>query len=175
MREGKTLLRRLLICVLLIVPVAVSSCGYALVGRGSSLPPGIKSVEIPQFKNLTNEPDIDTIITRAVIDGFIKDGRLEVKSKADSALKGKILGYELRPVAYDDENNATEYVVSLTLKIVHTEKGTQKVLAKQTFNTEWRYQVDQSIFVAESLRLDAVKEAAERASDSIISIVIESF
>lgn len=154
-----------------------AGCGYALVGTGSSLPPGIETVSIPLFENKTGEPDIDTIITAVVKEEFIKDGRLKVddSAAADSELVGVILGYGLRPLAYDAENNVTEYMVNLSLRVTHIGKPGGKVITSQTVNTNWRYEVDPSITAAESQRLDAVKTAAERAAESIVSLVIESF
>lgn len=164
---------------LLITLVFTASCaGYALVGKGSSLPPNIRSIDIQLFKNKTAEPNLDTRMTQAVQDGFIKDGRLKVVSagsRADSILEGAIEAYSLRPVAYDANNKVTEYVVSLTLAIKHTVSRSGKVLTKQTFTKDWRYQVEQSITLAENLRIAAIKEASTQAAESIITMVIESF
>ena len=173
----EAILQNRFIAFFLFLAFTVSACGYALVGRGTSLPAGVRSVSIPQFKDKTGEPNIDTMVTRAVKDQFIKDGRLKVKtgSEADSILEGEITSYALRPVAYDAENNVTEYVVELGLLITHKAKGSGKVLKHESVLTTWRYDVDPSITMAESLRVFAIEEAAVRASESIVSLVVESF
>ncbi|MGK7345858.1 MAG: LPS assembly lipoprotein LptE [Candidatus Nitrospinota bacterium M3_3B_026] len=160
----------------LLLPFA-AGCGYALVGTGSSLPPGIETVSIPLFENKTGEPDLDTIITAVVKEEFIKDGRLKVddSAAADSVLAGVILGYNLRPLAYDAENNVTEYMVTLAIRITHIDKSNGETITSQRMNTNWRYEVNPSITASESLRFDAIETAAQRAAESIVSLVIESF
>jgi len=173
----ETILQNRFTAFFLFVTFTVSACGYALVGRGTSLPSGVRSVSIPQFKDKTGEPNIDTIVTRAVKDEFIKDGRLKVKtgSSADSVLEGEINSYSLRPVAYDSNNNVTEYVITLGLLIIHKSKGAGKILKRQNVLTKWRYEVDPSITIAESLRVSAIEEAAVRAAESIVPLIVESF
>ena len=159
------------------IALFAGGCGYSLVGRGSALPPGIRSIHIPIFVNKTGEPDLDTIVTRAVKEGFIRDGRLKVleSSSADSALKGVIQTYGLRPLAYDADNNVTEYSVDITALITHTQRGVAKPLVRQVMQTKRRYQVDPLITEAERQRLAAIEAAAGNAAESIISIVIEAF
>ncbi len=166
-----------LFATLVAISIAISACGYAFVGRGSSLPEGILSIAIPQFKNKTGEPNLDTIVTGIIKKAFIVDGRLVVKNpeNADSILTGVIQTYTLSPLAYDSNNNVTEYSVALKLLLTHTSTATGKVLVKQKLVTDWRYKVDPAILLAESSRLDATKEAAERVADTIVSLIIEAF
>lgn len=173
----EAILQNRFIAFSLFLTFTVSACGYALVGRGSSLPSGVRSVSIPLFKDTTGEPNIDTIVTRAVKNQFITDGRLKVKtgSSADSVLEGTVNAYSLRPVAYDSNNNVTEYVIDLGFLIVHKTVGTGKILKRENVLTQWRYEVDPSITVAESMRLLAIEEAAVRAAESVVSLVVESF
>jgi len=129
------------------------------------------------FENKTGEPNLDTVVTRIVKEQFIKDGRLKVESEsaADTILKGTIVSYTLKPLAYDEQNNVTEYMVRLTVSVVHSWRNTGQILQKQVINTNWRYLVDPAITVAESLRLDATEKAAVNAAESIVSLVIEAF
>ena len=156
---------------------AAGACNYSLVGRGSSLPDDVRSVRIPIFKNSTGEPDLETIVTRVIKEEFIKDGRLKVddSSSADSILTGEIQSYTLRPLAYDIDNNVTEYSVALSIFLVHTNSHTGKTMQRRKVDTTWQYKVDPSITLAEGLRLDAIETAAIQSADSIISLIIESF
>lgn len=162
--------------VFLILGLTFSACGYSLVGRGSSLPPGIENIHIPIFENRSTEPDLDTIVTSVVRNEFIRDGRLKVVDtpNADSVLRGVIQSYALRPLTYDENNNVSEYSADLVVTIVHEDANGVK-LQKQRVVTTWRYEVDPSITVAESLRLDAIDSAASKAAETIISLVIEAF
>ncbi|VAX25366.1 hypothetical protein MNBD_NITROSPINAE04-945 [hydrothermal vent metagenome] len=165
-------------CALCLVFVfTAGACSYSLVGRGSSLPADVRSVNIPIFRNFTGEPDIETIVTRVIRGEFIKDGRLKVddSSSSDSTLTGEIRSYTLKPLAYDQDNNVTEYLVTLSIFLVHKNNHTGKILQKRKVDTTWQYPVDPSISLAESLRQNAIETAAFQASDTIISLIIESF
>ncbi len=155
----------------------LSSCGYSLVGRGNSLPEHIQTVQIPIFENKTGEPDLDSIITRVVKEKFIIDGRLKVVDSdlADSLLEGKIVSYNISPVAFSSDNNVTVYQISLGIDIKHTDTSSKKKLLKQTINTKWRYNVNSNIAFTIGEKRQAIEEAAENAADLIISLVIESF
>ncbi len=157
--------------------LSVGACSYSLVGRGGTLPSDIQSVRIPIFKNHTREPDLEIIVTRVIREEFIKDGRLKVDDSpsADSTLLGEIQLYKLRPLAYDKDNNVTEYSVDLNVFITHTNDHTGKTLQRQKLETTWQYRADPSITVAESLRLDAIETASTQVAETIISLVIESF
>jgi len=163
--------------VFLAIIAGASACGYSLVGRGSSLPVNIHSVQIPQFKNMTREPDLETIITRIVREEFIRDGRLKVidTDAADSRLDGAILSYNFRPLTYDANNNVTDYSIEMVFMINHIETATNRKLLKQKVETKWQYKVDPSITVAEAQRLAAIEFAGSRASESILSLVLEAF
>lgn len=156
---------------------AAGACNYSLVGRGSSLPDDVRSVRIPIFKNSTGEPDIETIVTRVIKGEFIKDGRLKVDDSpsADSLLTGEIQSYTLKPLSYDINNNVTEYLVTLSIFLVHKNNHTGRTLQRRKVDTTWQYPVDPSITLAEGLRLDAIETAAFQSADTIISLIIESF
>jgi len=162
---------------LMALVVLTAACGYSLVGRGSVLPSHIQSVRIPVFTNKTAEPDLESIFTRVVKEEFIRDGRLKVvdSDAADSTIIGEIHSYILRPVAYDTNNNVSQYSVELLVSVAHVETRTEKKLLRQQVETKWQYNVDPSITIAESLRQDAIEKASQKAAESIISLVIESF
>ena len=90
---------RLFLFCFLLLPIFAQSCGYSLVGKGTALPPGISSASIPLFENLAGEPNLETNLTNAVKDAFIRDGRLSIKSgkTADAKISGVVESYILRP------------------------------------------------------------------------------
>ncbi|MBI4665813.1 MAG: LptE family protein [Nitrospinae bacterium] len=163
------------LCVLALALVA--GCGYALVGKGSALPQDVRSVSIPLFENKTGEPELDSIVTRAVKDEFIRDGRLKVDDSgaADTLLVGSIESYSLQPVAYSSDNVATEYIVSLDIQITHRYARREKTLTKQRVAITWRYVSQSAIAAAESQRLAATEDAAKRAAETLVSVVVEAF
>jgi len=100
----------------------VWGCGYQMTGSKTHLPPGISSIAIPTFVNQTFEPGIEIQFTRAFLNDFITDRRVNVvdRAQADSVLEGTIKTFRIGSVAYDAEGFVSEYrttvVVDLTLK-----------------------------------------------------------
>jgi hypothetical protein len=161
---------------LLVLLVAVAACDYSLVGRGSALPEGVASVSLDTFADATGEPNIDVIVTGAVNEEFVTDGRLKVQTaNADARLTGKIVGYVLRPVTYDADNNVTGYQVNLTVSIVFTDARTDKPLTRQTVADSLRYDVTSSLSGSESARRAALTAAAKKIAEKIVSSVVEGF
>ena len=97
----------------------LSGCGYTLVGQGN-LPDHIKTIAIPTFDNKTLEEGVEEIITQAVIEEFVKGGkvRLVSESNADAVLRGTIRSYKSDDVAsYDENNDVASYTLKITVDI----------------------------------------------------------
>lgn len=165
------------IAAVIVIVGHISGCGYALVGRGTALPPGVKTVSIATFENKSGEPELDIIVTRAVRDAFTVDGRLAVddSGRADSTLTGVIESYSLQPVAFRSNGVASEYNVTLGIAVTHKTSRPEKILIKQRVSVDWRYVAQGTITESEGQRLLATKDAAKKAAEALLSLVIEAF
>lgn len=96
--------------------VLLAGCGYSLRG---SLPGHIRTVAVPIFTNKTQEPAVENVLTRAVVDAFVTSGRLKVvrPEEADSILEGEIVGYRLESLSFDPRANVREYRLTVTLNL----------------------------------------------------------
>ncbi|MBI3815416.1 MAG: LptE family protein [Nitrospinae bacterium] len=153
------------------------ACGYTLVGKGSSLPPHIKTVSIPIFFNKSGEPNIEFEITNRIRDGFIEDGRLKLvgDGNSDLILNGDIIKYHLRPIAFDSKDNVTEYWVEIGVLIRLEERAKGSVILQQDHYTKWDYKVSQSVTEADTHRIEAIRQAGRKLAQEIVSIVVEGF
>src|SRR6266508_4569482 len=90
---------------LFLLSVLAGGCGYSL---GGNLPPHIKTVAVPIFRNLTQQPAIENVVTSGVVNTFASGGRLKVvpAERADSLLEGEITGYNIAAIAFDASINA---------------------------------------------------------------------
>ena len=69
-------MRRLLRTSMLIGgDVSLAGCGYALAGRGNTLPTHIRTIGVPQFVNQSSTPDIDGVLTDEVRQELQSRGR----------------------------------------------------------------------------------------------------
>ena len=119
--------------------IALSSCGYT---THSVLPGGESSIYIDNFVNKIDisqelsqrnvaypyRPQMESDITREVIDRFILDGNYQIKDSKSAALslKGELVDFKREPLRYDANDNVIEYrlstVVNLTLYDLKEEK-----------------------------------------------------
>jgi len=161
----------------LAIALQAASCGYALVGRGTALPPDVRSIRIPVFDNASAEPGIENVVTREVRAKFIQDGRMSVvdETGADSALTGVIEKYELKPLAYDGQGNVSSYMSELRVLVVHRTPGAGRVFARRRVDFREIYNVDASVSGSEGQRMAALNRTAGAAAESILSLVVESF
>src|SRR5205814_1452655 len=121
--ERAALLREAVeITLLLLGPIAphVTEELWSQLGHTESLftqPWHIKTVAVPIFLNRTQEPGVDSIITKAVAQAFATNGRLRVvrPADADAILEGEITNYGVAPIAYDPALNIQLYRLVVVL------------------------------------------------------------
>ena len=106
---------RIAVTVLLVATVC-SGCGYSM---KSSLDPKYQTIHVAGFKNQSREYDLQAPLTNAVIRKFINDGRLRVVNKgtADLILDGTILDYQLRGFTFDDDDEVTQFEMSVYAQV----------------------------------------------------------
>ncbi|MDH5174948.1 MAG: LPS assembly lipoprotein LptE, partial [Elusimicrobiota bacterium] len=93
--------------------ILLFGCAYTPV---EILPQHIKTIAIPTFINRTAHYGIESKLTDAVIEEFIRDGHLSIakRKEADALLTGEIVTYVLEPLSYD----ATEVVEQYKLWVI---------------------------------------------------------
>jgi len=163
---------------------ALSGCGYSLAGRGSALPTHIKNIGIPLFTNATSVFDVEQTMTQKVRLEFIGRGRYKVTpddTGADAVLKGEITGISIRPTAFTDEQQASRYEITVTVKVEFRDVVNDKVLYEnpaQTFKEEYEVTTGQSASDPQTF-LGQNSNALERLSvdfaKTVVSAVLEAF
>jgi hypothetical protein len=180
-----------IVCILALALV-FSSCGYRFTPVGGIVPENAKTIAVPVFLNSTNEPYIDVELTKAVVEEFLTDGRLEIANldNTDLVLRGKVLKFDLTPAAYaaPASNTVASYVqtynVSFTVSLVLEDLKTQKVLLNEkglSANFIASYPVTLSdstttgITVTKLAKDGAIKKACKDIASTIRSRVLEGF
>lgn len=165
-----------------------SSCGYHLSGKGGIVPEGVKTITVPVFLNMTNEPFVDVEVTRAVVEEFLTDGRLSVTGPedADLALRGVIRKYWVEAVSYTGESHVRQYRVHITVDAELEDLRAKKILWRETglessFISDYTlsYSTDGSETVdikATRISKDAaLKKAAQDTAGTLRSRVLDGF
>ena len=162
---------------------ALSGCGYSLAGRGSALPTHIKNIGIPLFTNATSVFDVEQTMTQKVRLEFIGRGRYKVTpddTGADAVLKGEITGISIRPTAFTDEQQASRYEITVTVKVEFRDVVNDKVLYEnpaQTFKEEYEVTTGQSASDASFLgqNSNALERLATDFAKTVVTAVLEAF
>ncbi|MFZ3071647.1 MAG: LptE family protein [Thermodesulfobacteriota bacterium] len=110
---------------LLLILMFIAGCGYHVAGKsgGKEFLPGVETVAIPMFENITGNAGVESIITSAVVDEFLN--AVKVEGNADTVLKGVVKSYELKPVSFNKSDVVSEYRLSvvISVKLVKTPDG----------------------------------------------------
>src|SRR5438552_9137067 len=163
-----------------VAALAMSGCGYGLVGSGNSLDPKIKTIEVPAFVNKTTRVELEQRVTQAVADEFVSRGRLRLVTgpwNADAILRGSIDSFGIFPVAFNTQGRATQYQISITAKIeLLDHRNEDKVLWK---NDQYRftenYQIDINSTDAFDQETRAISEIAVRFAETLVTNLLEGF
>ena len=160
---------------LLLLLVSVSGCGYSLRG---SLPSHIQTIAVPIFVNRTQEPAVDSFITRAVVEAFATNGRLRLArvEDADSILEGEIIGYAVDSIAFDRNANVRLYRLRMTLNLTMRDLRQNKVLFRQAnFTEKSDFRVQGSVSQTIAREDTALRQAAVDIARAVVSLAIDRF
>jgi outer membrane lipopolysaccharide assembly protein LptE/RlpB len=156
-----------------------SGCGYGLVGRGSTLDPAIRTIQVPAFVNRTTRVELEQRVTQSVAAELVSRGRLALVSnpaEAHAILRGSIDTFNIFPIAFE-QGRATRYQISITAKIELLDHRNQdKVLWS---NDQYRFTSDYEVNLTNADSFDqetrAIQEIAVRFAESLVANLLENF
>ena len=172
--------------VLLSLLLLISSCGYGFRPSGGIVPEGAKNIAILTFVNNTNEPYVDVEVTKAVVNEFIADGRLQVVGPegADMVLRGTVTAFNMIPQSYTVDSYVQQYMVSIIVavsledikahKILLQEKGISSVFIS-SYPVSYSSNKDVDITATKIAKDAAVKKASQDIALTLRSRVLEGF
>ena len=171
--------------LILLLAFTGSGCGYALAGRGSFLPDYIIVVGIPQFENRSSFSQVEQILTEKVRSEFIGRGKYNVISDAsgsDAVLTGEVIGLSAQPVSLNEQQLASRYLITWTIKVAFTDARTNEVLWSNdalTFRGEYELSTRGNTAIEGAVFVDQERSSIDRiASDvarSVVTSILEAF
>jgi hypothetical protein len=177
--------RNLAAVVAIVLAVASSSCGYALAGRGSFLPEYIRLVGIPQLVNNTTFFQIEQVLTEKIRTEFIGRGNYVVipdTTGADAILTGQVTGLSVQPTGFTDQQLASRYIFTITMRVAFTDTRTSMVLWSNdalSFSSEYELATRGTTALGGSEFLDQERSSFDRiATDiarSVVTAITEAF
>ncbi len=158
--------------------LALCGCGYHLAGTVSSLPPDVKKIAIPQFSNKTLRPDIENQFTSALLDEFVKGGKVAVvgEGEGDAIVRGVITSFESTPISFTGGDVIQEYRITVRLEVSLIKKADESVIWKDKDISYFAdYKNDPDVAVSEANRDTAVKKIAVDLARQLYSNILEGF
>jgi hypothetical protein len=172
------------ILLLMLAVAAQSGCGYSLAGRGSFLPAYIKRIGIPLFINGTTVFNLDQKVTDKVRSEFIGRGKWTIvpdQTGVDAIVSGTITGVFLTPVAFNQQQQATRYALTMSGSVEFKDLQANKVIWSNP-SMSYRQEFD---VPASSNTLDtstyfgqdanALDRLSQEFSRSLVSAILEAF
>lgn len=160
-------------------------CGYALAGRGSFLPADIRTVGIPQLQNQSTFFNVEQVLTEKVRNEFIGRGKYSVvtdEAGADAVLTGAVTGISVAPVGFTDQQLASRYLFTLTMRMAFTDTRTMRVLWSNdalTFREEYELATRGTTAIQGASFLDQERSSFDRiATDvarTVVTAILEAF
>jgi len=158
--------------------LGAAGCGYHLRGTGTFLPPEIRTLAVPVFKNQTTRYELDVKLTRAVIDEMVGRGKVKIVSEpsaADAVLEGEVVSFVANPIAFDAQSRADNYNVTVTARITLTDRRNGTVIfTNPAFVYNQAYAVPQGRDF-ESVQTEALDAIAEKFARSLVATILEGF
>jgi hypothetical protein len=164
---------------------ALSSCGYALAGRGAFLPAYIQRIGIPTFVNRTTVFNLETLLTEKVRSEFIGRGKYQILPEStgvDALLTGEVIAVSLLPSSYTADNLASRYALTMIARIELRDMKENKVLWENPalmFRQEYEATGGQGVVGDPAAFFQQDTNALERISTefarTIVSAILEAF
>jgi hypothetical protein len=161
-----------------------SGCGYALAGRGNTLPSSIVTIGVPPFTNQSTTPDVDRVLTEAVRAELQTKGRYRIlpdDTGVDGLLVGRVLSVILQPAAFTPQNQVARNLIIATASIEFTEVRANRVIwANPSFQARDEFDVTTgetandptALFAQDANALDRL---ARNFARTVVTSIFEAF
>lgn len=161
-----------------------AGCGYALAGRGSFLPPDIKTIGVPMFANRTPVFNVETLLTQKVRSEFIGRGKYKILPDAtdvDAVLNGEISAISIQPASFAPNQLASRYVITMSARIELRDVRANEVLWENpsvVFRQEYEATsgtsaLDPAAFFGQDV--NALDRLSTEFARTIVSAILEAF
>lgn len=167
------------------IVLALSGCGYALVGRGTTTDPSIKKIGVPAFKDATGKPALEQKISQKVIEELLKRGRFDVVPTAtgvDAVVEGELVSYSVIPVGFSEEGTgdnrtqASRYAITLVARVRYAKVGeTEPIWSTDNYSFRDEYDIGAdaaTFFDREDQALDRLASSFAR---NLVAAMLEAF
>ncbi len=154
-------------------------------GAGAFLPEYIDVVGIPQLDNTSTFFQVEQILTEKIRAEFIGRGRftvVPVPEGADAVVTGTVTSVNVQPVGFTEQQLASRYLFTLTMRVEFTDARTNQVLwsnSALTFREEYELTTrsDQALEGASFLSQErsSFDRIADDVARTVVTAIVEAF
>jgi len=169
---------------ILFLGLLATGCGYTLVGRASNLPEDIHRVHVEPLKNSTSRPQVEQILTNAISDELLTRRRFEVVNspeEADAILRGTVLSFTVRPIAFDAQGLAQSLEISIATDMKFqrrpgpTGEEGEVVWANSRYVFRQDYPLEEEGIAYFDRENIAIEETSEAFAETLLTDLLEGF
>jgi hypothetical protein len=162
----------------------IAGCGYALAGRGNTLPAHIRVIGVPGLVNQSTTPTIDEFINREIREEMSGRGGIRVlpeEGNADAILSGTILNVVLQPTAINDARLVTQVRMVVVANVEFKDRKDNKILwSNARVQAQETYDVSGGVDANDPAALfrqdtNAMQRLAKAFARSIVTQIFEAF
>jgi outer membrane lipopolysaccharide assembly protein LptE/RlpB len=162
-----------------LVAVLASGCGYALAGKGGSLPDHIRRIGVPTLVNQSTTPELDQILTNAIRQELLARGRYRVvhdSTGVDAVLTGTVMPITTNLSGITEARQASRYLITVTASIEFRDLTKNAVhWASPTFRASEEYEVPTGTGATDqTLVFQADRQALERLARTFARTLVAS-
>lgn len=160
-------------------------CGYALSGRGNTIPAYIQRLAVPMFGNRTPFSPIEQIFTEKIRVEFQSRGRYQVipdETGADGIVRGELVNISVAPAGFNPNQQASRYRFTFTVSVSFTDVRQKRAIWENSalsFTDEYELASAASATLAAGAFIDQERAAVDRISTdfarSVVSAILEAF
>jgi hypothetical protein len=148
-----------LLPLLLLVFMISNSCKVSYTLSGASIPPELKTVEIPYFQNhaLNVQPMLSRTLTEKLKDKIQSQTSLKlVNNSGEAVFEGEITSYTVSPAAITGENVAAKNRLTITVHVKYTYNKDSKLDYDASFSRFEDFNSTQSVQTVETELIDKI-------------------
>jgi outer membrane lipopolysaccharide assembly protein LptE/RlpB len=160
--------------------LTLSGCGYHTLGAATHLPPGVKTLAVPEFATKTETYHTETVMTQAVLREFATRTRLRVtpdaNADADAVLHGTILQETTAPLTYNTSTQqSSSFVITVVASVTLTARDGAVLYENKNYVFRQQYQSTTNLpsFFEESPA--AVERLSREFARQLAADVLEGF
>ncbi len=156
------------------------ACGYQVAGQATRIPPDVKTIAVPAFKNQSMTFRIEQQLTASVTRELLERTHYRIvpdPADADAILKGTVKDVHARAITFDNNTGlATSLQVTVTTDVKLEDVHSHRLLFS---NSDYVYREEYQVSETPSALFEEDKPALDRLSRdlarTLVTDILENF